>query len=123
MQFWFLGHPRITINDVEMQLPFQKAIALLAFLAISGKPHKRRKLASLLWGERGHSRAQNSLRNALFVIRREAAPIAILDSQRDLVSLVPSNDQNPIWLDTAEFQTRIQQQKEIDPLPSRSSGG
>ena len=54
-------------------LPFrtQKAQALLAYLALSaGRSHRRDKLAALLWGEMPDEQARNSLRHALYELRR-----------------------------------------------------
>ncbi|MCA9936597.1 MAG: AAA family ATPase [Anaerolineales bacterium] len=113
-----LGIPRITLGEQELYLPYQKATALLAYLAVSGKAHNRRKLASLLWGDVNDNRAQNSLRNALFVIRRETAPAELLHTRRDLVSLAHFDDDETkgLWLDTAVFQTAIQQKTSISAL-------
>src|SRR5881396_834315 len=49
----------------------KKAEALFAYLALNiGRPQMRDKLAALLWGETGNVQARNSLRQALFVLRR-----------------------------------------------------
>ncbi|MCA9930019.1 MAG: hypothetical protein KC419_16155, partial [Anaerolineales bacterium] len=90
IKIWLLGNLRIEFEGQDLYLPYQKAAALLAYLAVSGKAHNRRKLAALLWGNVDDSRAQNSLRNALFVIRRETAPVELLRTERDLVSLARS---------------------------------
>ncbi|MCB9422388.1 MAG: AAA family ATPase [Ardenticatenaceae bacterium] len=112
-----LGIPHINLGQQELYLPYQKTTALLAYLAVSGKAHNRRKLAALLWGDVNDNRAQNSLRNALFVIRRETAPVELLHTERDLVSLARFDDEtNSLWLDTAVFQTTIQQKAAIPDL-------
>ncbi len=57
--------------DEHAVLPSQKARALLAFLALhAGRPQPRAKLMALLWGESPDRQAAQSLRRALYLIRR-----------------------------------------------------
>ena len=76
-------------------LTFQtrKAQALLAYLALPvGRVHNRDKLAALLWGERSGEQARNSLRQALYDIRKAlgvTAP-AVLRIENDTVALIPT---------------------------------
>lgn len=114
-----LGIPQIEMDGQALRLPYQKATALLAYLAVSGKVHNRRKLAALLWGDVDESRAQNSLRNALFVIRRETSPLELLHTERDQVFLTPAAEQQEgigLWLDTAVFQSAVQQKESVQSL-------
>src|ERR1700752_837771 len=56
-------------------LPTKKAQALLAYLALPlGQAHPRDKLAALLWGGTREDSARNSLRQALFAVRKALAP-------------------------------------------------
>jgi DNA-binding SARP family transcriptional activator/tetratricopeptide (TPR) repeat protein len=70
-------------------LPGQKTRALLAFLALhAGRPQPRAKLMALLWGESPDRQAAQSLRRALYLIRRALGPEAgalVIDG--DTVSL------------------------------------
>jgi DNA-binding SARP family transcriptional activator len=47
-----------------------KANALLAFLAMQSEPVSREKLAELLWPDRQNEQSRQSLRQAIFTIRR-----------------------------------------------------
>ena len=47
-----------------------KAPALLAYLAVTARPHSREALAGLLWGEGAEDDARASLRVALSNLRR-----------------------------------------------------
>ena len=74
-------------------LPGRKARALLAFLALhAGRPQPRAKLMALLWGESPDRQAAQSLRRALYLIRRAlgrgAAGLLVIDG--DAVSLDPA---------------------------------
>jgi DNA-binding SARP family transcriptional activator len=68
----------------------RKTQALLAFLALSpGHASPRAQLAALLWAERGEEQARNSLRQALFDIRRAMGPDGerLLRADHDRVEL------------------------------------
>jgi len=61
--------------DAEIALPSRKAQALLAYLALpAGRPHRRDKLASLLWADRGDTAARHNLRMALSQIAKAIRP-------------------------------------------------
>ena len=63
-------------------LPTRKAVALVAYLALSaGHPQRRDKLAALLWPDRGDAQARHSLAQTLYVIRR-----AFGDAGRDALA-------------------------------------
>lgn len=53
-----------------IELKNRKAQALLIYLALTGKPHSREHLATLLWGDRFDEQARGSLRQALFALRK-----------------------------------------------------
>jgi DNA-binding SARP family transcriptional activator len=54
-----------------VRLHSAKTLALLAFLTLEpDTSHSREKLAALLWGDSPESRARQSLRQALYSLRR-----------------------------------------------------
>jgi DNA-binding SARP family transcriptional activator len=60
----------------SLALPTRKIQALLAYLALPpGRVHSRDKLAALLWGDLSQGHARNSLRQALFALRRALEPV------------------------------------------------
>jgi len=76
-----------------------KVPALLAYLAVSGRPHQRDALAGLLWGEMPDAAAANNLRQSLTNLRKLADPHLIIT--RDTVAF---NCSAPFSLDTATFK-------------------
>ena len=66
-----MGSPRITLNGRPCTFSSAKAIALLAYLAISGMRHERAELAVLLWPESDNKRARGALRYTLSTIKKE----------------------------------------------------
>jgi|AraplaMF_Col_mMF_1032025.scaffolds.fasta_scaffold00014_152 adenylate cyclase len=79
--------------DVEITLSSRKAQALVAYLALpAGRLHRRDKLASLLWADRGDAAARHNLRQALSSIGRAVGPFA-----KNAPAMIPGAD--PIGLD------------------------
>jgi len=66
-----LGRPSLTADGVPMlaRVPV-KAVALLAYVAVTGQSHPRAALAALLWGGLGDQRARANLRLTLTRLRR-----------------------------------------------------
>ena len=56
------GPPKIELDGVVVRPDHRKPLALLAYLAISAKPHSREALATLLWPDYPNARAY--LRNS-----------------------------------------------------------
>src|SRR3954454_10583373 len=55
-----------------------KAAALLCYLAVTGRPHARAHLATLLWGGLAEEGARSNLRVTLSNLRREFAAYLII---------------------------------------------
>ncbi|MFN2229971.1 MAG: SARP family transcriptional regulator, partial [Anaerolineae bacterium] len=66
----FLGPPLIELDGQPVQLGRHKAVALLAYLALTRQPHSRDALATLLWPELDQSHARGQLRRTLSLLNR-----------------------------------------------------
>jgi DNA-binding SARP family transcriptional activator len=89
-----------------LALPTRKTQALLAYLALPpGRAHPRDKLAALLWGDLGDAAARNSLRQALFALRRALAPAdpPCLAIESDTLALHPAG----VEVDVAAFEREV----------------
>ena len=76
----------------------RKARALLAVLALSGRPCSREGLADLLWSDRGGDQARSSFRQAIFELRHlENAGAAVTSPVRDTVSLNAELITTDLW--------------------------
>src|SRR3989442_1697792 len=87
-------------------LPMKKGQALLAYLAVPiGKAHPRGKLSALLWGGIRDESARNSLRQALFGLRKVLVPTSppALVLEGDTVAL----DREAVNVDVAEFESLV----------------
>ena len=86
-----------------ISLPTKKAQALLAYLALPlGPAHPRDKLAALLWGGIREESARNSLRQALFALRKALTTTAppSLTLNGDTIAL----DRRAVSVDVADFE-------------------
>ena len=90
------AHPR-SRSTATLAFDTRKAVALLAYLAVTGRPHRRETLAALLWPESDQARARGALRRTLSVAG-VVGPALVLD--RGEVAL----DRAGIWSDVAEFE-------------------
>ena len=104
------GSFRVTLDDRPLTaFATDKTRALLAYLAVeSGRPRRREALAALLWPDRPETAARNSLRQALYHLRRALAdrrsPAPHLRVTAKEVLFDPGSDH---WLDVAEFEARL----------------
>lgn len=93
-------------NGEELTLGTRKARALLAFLIIErGQWHSRGRLAGLLWGDRAHTQARNSLSQALYEIHRleETSDATIVERTSERVRIV----EGVIDSDVDQFRERL----------------
>jgi predicted ATPase/DNA-binding SARP family transcriptional activator len=108
VELYLLGTPRIVVDGAPRRLPYQKATALLAYLVVTARPHSREALATLLWDSADERRAQNSLRNALYVVRRDLKPAAPLAVTHRQVSVEGTG----LWLDVDCFKRSVRGKEE-----------
>ena len=99
-----LGPPRLELDGELIQLGRRRAVALLAYLAVTGLgsgggDHRRDTLTTLLWPEYDPRRARADLRRTLSVLNR-ALGEQWLTVDRETVSLNPDAD---LWLDVNAF--------------------
>ena len=85
-QLHFLGPPRFVRDDQPVDLPPAKAVALLAYLAVTRAAQTREALMALLWPESYEEAARKNLRNTLWAIRKGLGDAA-LRSEDDRLSL------------------------------------
>jgi DNA-binding SARP family transcriptional activator/TolB-like protein len=111
-----LGLFALTLNGEPVPSLPRRVQALLALLsAHKGRSLPRELAADMLWTDRGAQQARQSLRQALFTLRR-ALDIEIIRAADDSLSLVPE----VLVVDVLEFETLASSQK-IDDLARRAS--
>jgi len=119
LQLRLLGDPRVTLDGVPLAgLAHKKSLALLCYLAVTGRPRSREVLSGLLWGEATEANARGGLRKGLADLRRQVAPHLTITRQQ-----VAFNHESPHWLDVEAFNWRIGEvlgQRSI-PLPDEGA--
>jgi DNA-binding SARP family transcriptional activator len=97
------GPPQVELDGMVVTLSTRKAMALLAYLAVSGRSSSRDALAALLWPESNSSRARGSLRKALSALNGEVGG-EWLAFTGDTVTF----QQSPhVLLDVAQFNNHL----------------
>jgi len=100
-----LGPPRIERDGEPIKVDTRKAVALLAYVAITGESHRRDSLVNLLWPEYDHTRGRAALRRTLCALRKALAG-DWLEVDRESIGLNPRAD---IWLDIDQFHSQLAQ--------------
>lgn len=107
LRLFLLGSPRIERDGDAVRVDTRKAVALLAYLAVSGQPQSRESLAELLWPEYGPDRSRASLRRTLSAVNRALGP-GWLVTDRDTVRVDPT-----AWIDVEDFHAALNAAKRV----------
>lgn len=98
LALFLLDIPHLELSGKVVNLQRRKALALLAYLSVSGRSHSRETLAAFFWPE---SRlARGNLRRILSDLRGTLGP-DYLAVDRQTVSLASNS---PVWVDVLEFR-------------------
>jgi predicted ATPase/DNA-binding SARP family transcriptional activator len=95
-----LGTPRIEVDGAPVSVERRKGIALLAYLAVTGRAHSRDALATLFWPEHDQVTARANLRRNLSVLHTSLHD-EWLAVDHENVALPPANS---LWVDVTEFR-------------------
>ena len=104
LKLYFLGTPRIELADEPVAMDTRKAVAMLAYLALSGDRQTRDSLAALLWSEFDDVRAKAALRRTLSTLKTTVGADCLFIS-REALGL----ETDSVWCDVAQFQGAVQQ--------------
>lgn len=97
------GAPRVNVNGAPTAIRRRKALALLAYLAVTQQPHSRETLAAMLWPESGESHARSSLRRHLSELNKKLGDDRII-ADRTSVRVVRGHE---LRVDVVEFRTLL----------------
>lgn len=121
LKLYLFGPPRMEIDGQPLEIKLRKAQALIAYLAVTGKPCQRDSLASIFWPRQDMRAARASLRRLLYDINH-LTDEKLLTIQRENVDL---NRTHNLWLDVARFQTLLSTSRSdvplAEPLPARET--
>jgi DNA-binding SARP family transcriptional activator len=103
LALYLLGPPRIELDGEPVHIARRKALALLAYLAMTGGSHSRDTLATLLWPEYDQSRARAGLRRTLSELNTTLGE-GWLTADRETAGLNPDAG---LWLDVDRFRSLL----------------
>lgn len=104
VKLYLLGDVRFENQGRRVEIDTRKALALAAYLALSGRAHTRDTLAALLWPESDQSAARGALRRTLSTLRK-AVGEDILQTPGDSLEL---NLEAGLWVDVVAFKDLIE---------------
>ncbi len=103
-----LGSPQIVCGGAPRSIGRRSAIALLAYLAVTGRRQARESLVALLWPEAESAPGHAYLRNALWVLKR-AGLGRWLAADHDAIELCADGR---LWIDLAAFRSALREARE-----------
>lgn len=103
LNLFLLGNPRLERNHQPIEFDTRKALALLAYLAVSRTSHRRDSLATLLYPDYDQPHARAALRRTLSSLNA-ALNDDTLDINRETLAL---NPQTNLCVDVIEFERAL----------------
>jgi DNA-binding SARP family transcriptional activator len=99
-----LGAPRLARDGNRVAIHRRKVMALLIYLAATGRRHPRDTLAALFWPEHDQASARAAFRRTLSELQKILGANQFRIEQ-DSIQLESNAD---FWLDVNEFQRRLE---------------
>ncbi|GCE27905.1 hypothetical protein KDA_33890 [Dictyobacter alpinus] len=103
LTLFLFGSPNIEYNGKRISVDTRKASALLIYLAMTRRRHRRDALANLLWPDYDQAHARATLRRTLSALNK-ALDNQWLQIDRDTLAI---DAHAQIWLDVEEFHTQL----------------
>jgi predicted ATPase/DNA-binding SARP family transcriptional activator len=100
-KLFLFGTPYLEWEGATVKIPQRKALALLAYLAATGKTHARDMLATLFWPDHSQSEARVALSRRLYELNK-CLPPGMLALAAESVTLA-----GDLWHDVAEFEATL----------------
>lgn len=100
---FLLGPPRVELDGAGVELQRHKVTALLAYLLVTDRPHRRDTLAAIFWPDDDQSHARAALRRTLSALNTALNGVGLAIS-RETIGL---ERDAPIWLDVARFRALL----------------
>ena len=113
LKIYLFGSLRIERDESQIALSRRKVIAMLAYLAATGQPHLRDKLATLLWPDIGQTHARAGLRRELYHLNNTIGAEYLETTQGSIgLRVVHENGQSneadtSVWIDVTAFGQHI----------------
>jgi predicted ATPase/DNA-binding SARP family transcriptional activator len=113
-----LGKAQVVCDGAPLtDWTLQKSLALLSYLAVTGRPHSREALAGLLWPDDTEANARASLRKVLAELRQRL-PAHLTITRTEVAFDGTSN----YWLDVEAFERAIHRVLALPQSPVTRAG-
>ncbi len=109
LRLFLLGSPRIELENAPLEINRRKAIALLAYLAMTNETHSRETLATMFWPDNDQSQAFSNLRVTLWTLNKTLGK-EWLDTEHETVSIAEGVS---LWLDVQHFRMLAQKEQTL----------
>ncbi len=103
LKLYLLGSPRLERDGALVHISTRKAVALFAYLAVTGQAQSRETLAGLFWPEYDQARAYANLRRTLWILD-QAVGKECLDIDAKTAGL---RGEGYLWLDVHTFRDHL----------------
>jgi predicted ATPase/DNA-binding SARP family transcriptional activator len=103
LKLLLLGLPRIERDGEPVKVDRRKAIAIMAYLALTGQAHSRDALSALFWPQYDQDRAYANLRQTLWSLNR-AVGKEWFDVDKETIALRRGRG---LWLDVDAFHSHL----------------
>lgn len=100
LDLYLLGSPTLLLDGQTIVVERRKAVALLAYLVLEPRPHRRDALATLLWPEHSQARARSGLRRILNTLKHTVG----LDWFQITRETIQVKQQGELWVDIWRFR-------------------
>lgn len=104
LRVYLLGTPRLERDGTPLAPDTRKALALAAYLAVTGQPQRRESLAALFWPDYPQARAFANLRRTLWSLNKALQSDAWFPADEQIIALAQGSG---LWIDVAEFRARL----------------
>lgn len=115
LEIRLLGQFSLHLDGNLIEMPARPAQSLLAYLLLNPVPHRRERLAGLLWPDSSEANARRNLRQALWQIRRAFGDRADDFIVVDEITLA-FNPEGDYWLDVAAIARPTEETATADAL-------
>ena len=107
-RLFLFGPPRLECNGKPIEIPLRKGLALLAYCAVTRRPHSRDALATLFWPDKDQQAARANLRRLLYDLGQLLGDSFLAPAAEN----VTLNSQVNIWLDVEQYRQCLSNSEE-----------
>jgi DNA-binding SARP family transcriptional activator len=110
LRLFFFGAPHVVCDGQALHVDTRKATALLAYLAMKGRPCRRETLVAMLWPNSDSEHGRGVLRRTLFALNKALNGSGLV-ADRETIGLSADT-----WCDVNEFHRLLMAQRDETPL-------